>query len=81
MVVTERELVRFVPYLPPTLLTLPAAVALPAVAQIISQIVGAPVSLRLPPPPSGGMPLGAYLRSILPRGGLGGAQREVYVLL
>jgi hypothetical protein len=80
-VVTERELVRFVPYLPPTLLAMPVSVALPAVAQIISQIVGAPVSLRLPPPPNGSMQLGAYLRSILPRGGLGGAQREVYVLL
>jgi hypothetical protein len=80
-VVTERELVRFVPYLPPTLLTMPVAYALPMVAQIISSVVGVPVTLRLPPPPSGDMPLGAYLRSILPRVGLGGAQREVYVLL
>jgi hypothetical protein len=81
VVVTERELVRFVPYLPPALLSMPVAVALPAAVRIISQIVGAPVSLKLPPPPSGSMPLGAYLRSILPRGGWGGAQREVYVLL
>jgi len=81
VVVTERELVRFVPYLPPQLLALPVSVALPAVAQVVSQLLGAPVSLRLPPPPSGGMPLGAYLRSILPLRGLGGVQREVFVLL
>jgi hypothetical protein len=80
-VVTERELARFVPYLPPMLFALPVAVALPAAAQIISQVVGAPVALRLPPPPSGSMPFGAYLRSILPRVGWGGVQREVYVLL
>jgi hypothetical protein len=79
-IINERNIVQFIPYLPPTLLALPASVALPVVAQIISNVVGAPVTLRLPPPPNGNMPLGAYLRSILPRG-LGGAQREVYVLL
>jgi hypothetical protein len=80
-IINERNIVQFIPYLPPTLLMMPVSMALPVVSQIISNVVGAPVTLRLPPPPSGGMPLGAYLRSILPRGGLGGAQREVYVLL
>ena len=80
-VVTERDLVQLVPYLPPTLLSLPVAVALPAVAQIISQIVGAPVSLRLPPPPSGSMPLGMYLRTLLSRMPSMARQREIFVLI
>jgi len=79
-VVTERELVQFVPYLPPQLLAMPVALALPAVARIISQVVGAPVALRLPPPPNGNMPLGTYLKMLrLP--GMLGRQREVYVLI
>jgi hypothetical protein len=79
-VVTERELAWLVPYLPPQLLTMPVVVALPAMARIISQIVGAQVALRLPPPPSGSMPLGAYLRTLRLPGALS-KQREVYVLI
>jgi hypothetical protein len=80
VVVNERNAVQFIPYLPPSLLVAPVTVALPAMAQIISQIVGAPVSLRLPPPPSPNMPLGTYLRSMLRFPALG-RQREVYVLI
>jgi hypothetical protein len=79
-VVNERNVLQFVPYLPPQLLAMPVAVALPAMVQIISQIVGAPVTLRLPPPPNPNMSLGSYLRMLrLP--GTMGRQREVYVLI
>jgi len=79
VVVTGRDLLRFMPYLPPTLLSMPVVVALPATARVISQVLGAPVSLRLPPPPNPSMPLGTYLKML--RFPVLGRQREVFVLI
>jgi hypothetical protein len=46
----------------------------------ISTAVGMPAVLRLPPPPSGDMPLGAYLARLMGTS-VPTAQREAYVLL
>jgi len=58
------------PYIPPWMLSLPAYIALPLLAQM---------GLRLPPPPNPNMPLGTYLRML--RFPALGRQREVYVLI
>jgi len=73
-----------IPLVPPPLFDAPASAALPVFTQIasaaISTAVGMPAAVRLPPPPSPDMPLGAYLAGLygasMPAG-----QRERYVLL
>jgi hypothetical protein len=57
-------------YIPPWMLNLPVSVALPLLAQM---------GIRLPPPPNGNLPLGAYLKML--RFPVLGRQREVYVLI
>jgi len=84
IVITPRNLASYLSNIniPIQLLFAPVAVAMPVLQQYLSYRFGAPVQLRLPPPPNPSMPLGAYLRSILPRSpALLGREREVYVLI
>jgi hypothetical protein len=84
IVITPQNLASYLSNIniPVQLLFAPVAVAVPILQQYLSNALGAPVQLRLPPPPNPYMPLGTYLRSVLPRApALLGGEREVYVLI
>jgi hypothetical protein len=84
LVITPQNLASYLSNIniPIQLLFAPVAVAMPILQQYLSNMFGAPVQLRLPPPTNPYMPLGTYLRSIMPRApALLGGEREVYVLI
>jgi hypothetical protein len=84
LVITPQNLASYLSNIniPVQLLFAPVAVAMPILQQYLSNALGAPVQLRLPPPPNPYMPLGTYLRSVMPRRpALLGGEREVYVLI
>jgi len=84
LIITPQNLASYLSNIniPIQLLFAPVAVAMPILQQYLSATLGAPVQLRLPPPPNPYMPLGTYIRSLLPRApALLGGEREIYVLI